>query len=125
MSKTWKLAIGVLVILVVLFGLGLLHWGEIVYWRSGGERGWSLGAAVYRLLGWGVKAYRSDFGWRPFDGRHLTLGRGFIMWRAWLLRVAGGLMRLVFFAALVVLAFVAGRYWHKSPPAAGPTPSTQ
>lgn len=124
MSRTLKIAIGVLVIAMVLFGLGLLCWGEIVYWRSGGERGWSLGAVMYRLLGWGAKVYLSDFGWRPFALRYFNLRRGIIMWRTWPLRLGGGLMRLVFFAAVVGLAFVAGRYWHKSPPA-NPTPPTQ
>ena len=43
MSKSWKMVIGVIVVVVVLAGLGTLRWGSRVYWSSGGERGWSLG----------------------------------------------------------------------------------
>lgn len=63
MSKKWKIAVGVIVAVVAFTGLGLLRWGEAIYWISGGERGWSLGVSAYQVLGWGSEAYRSDFGW--------------------------------------------------------------
>jgi hypothetical protein len=65
MSDRWKVAIGVVVAVVVVTGIGLLRWSGVVYWASGGERGWSLGTYVYEILGWGSEAYRADFGWEP------------------------------------------------------------
>lgn len=62
MSRKQKITIGVIVAIIVVVGGGLLRWGSVVYWNSDGERGWSLGAAVYELLGWGSEAYRDDFG---------------------------------------------------------------
>jgi len=59
MSKKWKIAIGVL--LVVVIGGAVLSFGEMTYLSSEGQRGWSLGAAVYGLFGWDAEAYRADF----------------------------------------------------------------
>ena len=59
MSRKWKVSIGI--IAVVMIVAGVLRWGSVVYRNSDGERGWSLGAAVYELLGWGSEAYRADF----------------------------------------------------------------
>jgi hypothetical protein len=42
--------------------MGVLRWGEMVYRRSNGERGWSIGVAIYQLFGWDAEAYEEDFG---------------------------------------------------------------
>jgi hypothetical protein len=66
MSKKWKVAIGVVVAAVIVSGIGLLHLGSVIYWSSGGERGWSLRAYVSELIwGSGASAYIPKFGWGP------------------------------------------------------------
>jgi hypothetical protein len=62
MSNKWKITIGILVVIVLLVGLGTLRWGERVYRASDGQRGWSVGAYVYQVLGWGQANYLADFG---------------------------------------------------------------
>ena len=64
MSKKWIIAIVVCVILgiVACAGMGALRWGEMVYRQSDGQRGWSVGVAVYQLFGWDAEAYEEDFG---------------------------------------------------------------
>jgi hypothetical protein len=69
MSRTWKYVIGVIVVIAILVGLGMLRWSNRVYWSSNGERGFSLGAAVYQAFGWGTENYLSDFGRGPAIGR--------------------------------------------------------
>ena len=69
MSKTWKIVIGVIVVVVVLFGLGALRWSSRVYWGSGGERGWSLGASAYQMFGWDPADYMADFNRGPLAYR--------------------------------------------------------
>ena len=108
MSKKWIIAIVAFVIMgmVACAGLGALRWGEMIYRRSDGQRGWSLGATVYEALGWGSEAYRSDFGWDRVvpegeafgPGRIGRFGRHFGPFRA-----VGGLGRLAFLAALIGL----------------------
>ena len=61
MSNRKKVTIGVIAAIIIVVGGGLLRWGSVVYWNSDGERGWSLGAAAYELLGWDSEAYRDDF----------------------------------------------------------------
>jgi len=61
MSRKWKIALSVIVVVVAFAALGLLRWGQVVYWLSDGERGWSLGMSAYQALGWGADAYRADF----------------------------------------------------------------
>jgi hypothetical protein len=63
MSKKWIIAIVAFVIvgMVACAGLRALRWGEMIYRRSDGQRGWSLGAGIYRMLGWGAEAYEEDF----------------------------------------------------------------
>lgn len=64
MSKKWIIAIVVcaIVCVVACVGMGMLRWGEMVYRLSDGERGWSVGVAVYQLFGWDAEAYEDDFG---------------------------------------------------------------
>jgi hypothetical protein len=52
-----KIGIVVVVLTVLFSALGI---GEGIYLSSNGQRGWSLGAAVYNALGWGAEAYRAD-----------------------------------------------------------------
>jgi hypothetical protein len=123
MSKNRKIALGVIIAVVIITGMGLLRWGGVVYRLSDGERGWSLGAAVYQMLGWGSEAYQEDFDrayslsdgeaeWGDLYG-HRRFGRGF--GRA---RFGGGLGRLVFFAFLIGLAVFLFRRWRQAHPAA-------
>ncbi|MBN1220715.1 MAG: hypothetical protein JXM69_17470 [Anaerolineae bacterium] len=72
MSKNWKIAIGVIIIIVGLVGLGMLRWGHRVYWSSGGERGWSLGAYAYQVFGWDSANYLADFSRGPVARRDTT-----------------------------------------------------
>ncbi|MBN1994718.1 MAG: hypothetical protein JW953_18620 [Anaerolineae bacterium] len=65
MSKKWKITIGVIIIIVGLVGLGMLRWGNRVYWSSGGERGWSLGAYAYQVFGWDSANYLADLNKGP------------------------------------------------------------
>ena len=65
MSRNKKIMIGAIVVGVLFFGLGLLRWGSMVYWRSGGQRGFSAGAAMYQLMGWGTENYMADIGLQP------------------------------------------------------------
>ena len=72
MSKKWIIAIVVCVVVgtIACAGMGALRWGEMVYRLSDGERGWSVGVAVYQLFGWDAEAYEEDFGqmrWRGDD----------------------------------------------------------
>jgi hypothetical protein len=147
LKRRW-IVIGVLVLALACVGLGVLRWGEVVYRRSGGERGWSLGAAAYRLFGWGgSQEYRADFGWTggreapetalpprfgrhgafgpghrvPFGPRHMMpFGRAF-----WPFRFVGGLVFLAFLAAVAVAGVVLYRHWRKRRPAGAPTQPTQ
>jgi len=63
MSKKWIIAIVAFVIvgMVACAGLGALRWGEMIYRQSDGQRGWSLGAGIYRMFGWDAEAYEEDF----------------------------------------------------------------
>jgi hypothetical protein len=118
MSRKWQVAIGVIIAVIVVVGLALLRWSGMVYRASGGERGWSLGAYVYEMLGWGSEAYRSDFGWdraAPEEGafgpgriarfdQRFGLSYGWRHGRAFgPFRTVGGLGCLVFLAALIGL----------------------
>jgi hypothetical protein len=69
MSKNRKFTIGVIIAVIVLVGLGMLRWGSRVYWTSGGERGWSLGAAAYQMFGWGSDNYLADLSQGPMARR--------------------------------------------------------
>jgi hypothetical protein len=62
MFNNRKVIIGVVVAAIVIVGIGLLGLGEAIYRHSDGERGWSVGAGLYELLGWDAEDYRSDFG---------------------------------------------------------------
>jgi hypothetical protein len=108
MSRKWQVAIGVIVAVVVLSGMGVLRWGGMIYRASDGERGWSLGATVYELLGWGAEAYRSDFGWDRATPATGALGAGRIM-RLGPFRAIGGLRCLVFSVVLVGLGVLLWR----------------
>jgi hypothetical protein len=116
-----------MVAFIVFAGLGLLRWSAVVYRLSDGERGWSLGASVYQMLGWGTEAYQEDFDWTHSldDGEaewtgplgHRRFGRGLV--RA---RFVRGFGRLVFLALLIgVGVFVYGRWRqdHPTAPASG------
>ena len=65
MSRNKKIMMGVIVAVVLLLGLGLLRWSSMVYWNSGGQRGFSAGAAMYQLMGWGTENYMADMGFQP------------------------------------------------------------
>ena len=113
MSRKWKVSIGIIAVVMVV--AGLLRWGSVVYWNSDGERGWSLGAAVYELLGWGSEAYRADFHERVAydedadEGADRRFGRWFGVGREGHFGpsgFAGGLARLAFLALVVVVAVV-------------------
>jgi len=66
MSKKWKVVIGVVVAAVIVSGIGLLHLGSVIYWSSGGERGWSPRAYISELIwGSGASAYIPKFGRGP------------------------------------------------------------
>jgi hypothetical protein len=138
MSRKWKVAIGVIIAVIVVVGLGLLRWGSMVYRASGGERGWSLGAYVYEVLGWGSEAYRSDFGWDravPEEGafgpgcierfdRRSSPSHGWRHGRAFgPFRAVGGLGCLVFLAALIGMGAFLWRRQRKTQ--AAPTNSLQ
>lgn len=128
MSKNWKIALGVIIAVVIITGMGLLRWGGVVYRLSDGERGWSLGAAVYQMLGWGTEAYQEDFdrAYSLSDGEaelgdlygHKRFGRGF--GRA---GFGGGVGRLLFLAFLIGLGILLYRRWRQARPAA-PTSGT-
>ncbi len=62
MQKKWTIVIGLFVLVVVVGGI-VLGLGEVIYLNSDGQRGWSLGAAMYEMLGWDAEAFRTDFGW--------------------------------------------------------------
>jgi len=65
-SKKWKVAIGVIIAAIVVSGIGLLGLGRVVYWNSGGERGWSPAAYISELVwGPGASAYIPKPGWGP------------------------------------------------------------
>ncbi len=123
MSKNWKIALGVIIAVVVITGMGLLRWGGAVYHLSDGERGWSLGASVYQMFGWGTEAYQEDLdrAYSLSDGEtegtaprgHKRFGRGF--GRA---RFGGGFGRLVFLAFLIGLGVFVYRRWRQARPAA-------
>lgn len=123
MSKRWKIAVGVMVAVIVFAGLGLLRWSAVVYRLSDGERGWSLGASVYQMLGWGTEAYQEDFAWTHSldDGEaewtaplgHGRFGHSFV--RA---RFARGFGHLVFLALLIGVGVFVYRRWLKARPAA-------
>ena len=141
MSKKQSITIAIVVAVGVIgcVGLGLLRWGEAIYWLSDGERGWSLGASAYQTLGWGADAYRSDFGLDDEDdvsdcetvedstehhrfwglgakrsiGRHRDRG-GHIFF-------AGGMGCLAFWALLIGVGAVVYRHYRKTHPPA-PTP---
>jgi hypothetical protein len=57
--KKSAITIGI-VALVLTIACAALGLGESAYLSSNGQRGWSLGAAVYNALGWGAEAYRAD-----------------------------------------------------------------
>ena len=104
MSKRGKVVIGVVVVAIVVVGLGLLRWGGMVYRASDGARGWSLGATVYQALGWGVDAYRADFGRVAPEGEGLGRGHGAHFGHGFgPFRAVRGLGGLVFLAALIGL----------------------
>jgi hypothetical protein len=66
MSKKWKIAIGVVVAIVIVCGIGLLHLGSVIYRSSGGERGWSPMAYLSELIwGPGASAHIPRPGWGP------------------------------------------------------------
>jgi hypothetical protein len=68
MSKKWKFAIGVIAAILVVGGLGLLHLSSVIYWSSGGERGWS------------PRAYISELIWGPGTSEYIpSFGRGLAM----------------------------------------------
>ncbi|MCP4540017.1 MAG: hypothetical protein GY832_22995 [Chloroflexi bacterium] len=123
MSKNGKIALGVIVAVVIMTGMGLLRWSGMIYRLSDGERGWSAGAAVYQMLGWGTDAYREDLdrAYSPDDGEagltairgHKRFGRGF--GRS---RFGGGFGRLVSLAFLTGLGVFVYRRWRQNRPAA-------
>ena len=64
MPKKWIIAIVVCTIVcaIACAGMGVLRWGEMIYRQSDGQRGWSVGVAIYQLFGWDAEAYEEDFG---------------------------------------------------------------
>lgn len=115
MSRKWQVAIGVIVAVVALSGISALRWGGMVYRASDGERGWSLGAAVYELLGWGAEAYRSDFGWER--ATPATGGFGGRILRFAPFRAVRGLRCLVLPVVLIGLGVFLWRRPRKAPTA--------
>ncbi len=124
MPRGWRIAIGVVVALIVVacIGLAVLRWGQMVYWRSGGQRGWSLGEWAYELFGWGREAYRSGFGQIPPAGPRGFwgpgrpggwFGPGIGMARFWPVRLLGGLFCLGGLALLAGLGMVLGQVWRR------------
>lgn len=71
MFNNRKVIVGVVVATIVIVGIGLLGLGEAIYRHSDGERGWSVGAGLYELLGWDADDYRSDF--HDSEGESLDL----------------------------------------------------
>jgi hypothetical protein len=65
MSRNKKIVIGVIVGTVIFLVLGLLRFSSRAYWNSGGQRGFSVGAATYQLMGWGAENYMADMGFQP------------------------------------------------------------
>jgi hypothetical protein len=116
MSRKWQVAIGVIVAVVALSGICMLRWGGMIYRASDGERGWSLGATVYELLGWGAEAYRSDFGWDRATPATRAFGAGRIMrWGPF--RAIRGLRCLVLPVVLIGLGVFLWRCPRKAPTA--------
>jgi len=116
MSKKWQVVIGVIVAVVVLGGIGALRWGGMVYRASDGERGWSLGASVYELLGWGEEAYRADFDWDRATPATGAFGAGRVMrWNPF--RAVRGLRCLVLPIVLIGLGVFLWRRPRKAPTA--------
>jgi hypothetical protein len=62
MSRNKKIVIGVIVGVGLFLALGLLRFNSRVYWSSGGQRGFSVGAATYQMMGWGAENYLADMG---------------------------------------------------------------
>jgi len=141
--RRW-IIVGVLVVVLACIGLSVLRWGEMVYWRSGGERGWNLGETAYRLLGWGSDAYHSDFGQGQAESEAPGgfappghFGRGQFGPGRWgsghmmpfghmsgPFRLAGGLICLPLLAAVIVVVGIVlyRRRRRAQRPAAAPTP---
>ena len=69
MSKKQWIVIGVVIVFVFMIVGGLLRWGERVYRASSGQRGWSIGASVYQMLGWGADAYQKDWSYTCATGQ--------------------------------------------------------
>ena len=65
MSGNKKVVIGIVVGVILFLALGLLRFNNRVYWRSGGQRGFSTGAAMYQMMGWGAENYMADMGFEP------------------------------------------------------------
>jgi hypothetical protein len=142
MSKKWVIAIAVFVVVgvVACTGLGALRWGEMIYRRSDGQRGWSLGAGIYRMLGWDAQAYEEDFGqahWFDHDdedetadcveletpfGHHRGLRPGRRFGHSGAPRFLAGLGCLVFLGLLVVPGALLYRRWRKDKAAAALEP---
>ncbi len=122
MSRNWKIVIGIVAVLAVVAAISLPIAGFVILrnrvhrQRWAPElRHWEPGRGVQPPER-GVRPY--PHGFRPrygMMGRH-TFGP---------FRFVGRLIGLVFFVAVVGLAFVAGRHWGRKHPAASPTQPTQ
>ena len=141
MSKKWIIAIVVFVIVgvVACAGLGALRWGEMIYRQSDGQRGWSVGVGINRMLGWGAEAYEEDFDrahWIDEDAdetadytelevpfrHHRGLRPGRRFGRGGAPRFLAGFGCLVFLGLLAVPGVILYRRWREtrnSTPAAG------
>lgn len=130
MSKKWIIVIALAVVLGIIAcaGMGVLRGGEVIYRRSGGERGWSLGVSVYQMLGWGAEAYEEDFGRAHLEDAEegecadefeddLHTGRRFGHKRGRFghgpFRFLGGLGCLMFLALLAIPGALLYRHWRK------------
>lgn len=64
MSKKWKVAIGIVIAVIVVSGIGLLRLGRMLNWNSDGKYGWNPAVYISELVwGTGASTYLPEFGW--------------------------------------------------------------
>ena len=141
MSKKWIIVIVAFVVvgMVACAGMGALRWGEMIYRRSDGQRGWSLGAGIYRMFGWDAEAYEEDFGrahWMDEDvdetadcaeleaplAHHRGMRHGRRFGHGGAPRFLAGFGCLAFLGLLAVPGVLLYRRWRKDRAAASPEP---
>jgi hypothetical protein len=129
MSKKWKIVIGVVMALLVVAVIALPIAGFVIFRNRVHEQGWAPAIRQWRP-GQGVQPPQRgvqppERGFRPYPygfrpGYGVMGGHAFGPFR-----FVGGLVCLVFFVAVVALAFVLGRHWGRRHPGAMPAQPPQ